>query len=97
MMNKEKRIEAIKQEFTEKRTKKLHRYWELKQQIQACNDVIKELIPELIKSGHARYKAHTNEYWITKDQLEEMPEEQQKQASIFRVNKTIKKIEVDKV
>jgi hypothetical protein len=96
-MNKAKRIETIKQEFTEKRTKKLNRYWELKEQIKACDDVIKELIPDLIKSGHARYKAHTNEYWITKGQLEEMPEEQQKQASIFRVNKTINKIEVDKV
>ena len=68
-MNKEQRVEAIKQEVTIKRTKKLDRY----------------------------HKTYTNEYWITKDQLEEMPEEQQKQASIFRVNKTIKKIEVDKV
>ena len=96
-MNKEQRVEAIKQEFTKKRTKKLNRYHELKAQIKACDDVIKELIPELIKNGHARYKTYTNEYWITKDQLEEMPEKQQKQASIFRVNKTIKKIEVDKV
>ena len=97
MMNKEKRIEAIKQEFTEKRTKKLHRYWELKQQIQACNDVIKELIPELIKSGHARYKAHTNEYWITKEQLKKLPMDLQRGAYLYRVNKTIKTIEVDKV
>ena len=97
MMNKEKRIETIKQEFAEKRTKKLHRYWELKQQIQACNDVIKELIPELVKSGHARYKAHTNEYWITKDQLQKLPVDWQKRAGMFRVEKTIKTIEVDKV
>mgnify|MGYP003123260096 FL=1 len=96
-MNKEKRIEVIQQEFTEKRTKKINRYWELKEQIRACDDVIKELIPELIKSGHARYKPHTNEYWITKNQLEAMTEEQQKQASIYRVNKTIRKIEVDKI
>tara|TARA_Y100000114_G_C11586592_1_gene243686 strand:+ start:170 stop:463 length:294 start_codon:yes stop_codon:yes gene_type:complete len=97
MMNKEKRIEAIKQEFTEKRTKKLHRYWELKQQIQACDDVIKELIPELIKSGHARYTEYDGEYWITKDQLQKLPVDWQKRAGMFRVEKTIKKIEVDKV
>ena len=54
-MNKEQRVEAIKQEFTKKRTKKLNRYHELKAQIKACDDVIKELIPELIKNGHARY------------------------------------------
>lgn len=96
-MNKEKRKEAIRQEFTEKRTKKLNRYWELKEQIKACEDVIKELIPELIESGHARLKSHTSEYWITKKELETMTEKQQKQASIYRVNKTIRKIEVDKI
>ena len=96
-MNKEKRVEAIKQEFTEKRTKKLNRYWELKEQIQACNDVIKELIPELIKSGHARYTDVNGEYWITKDQLQKLPMDLQRSAYLYRVKKTIKKIEVDKV
>ena len=96
-MNIAKRKEAIQKEFTEKRTKKIDRYWELKEQIKAYQAVIDELIPELVESGHAKYNAHTNEYWKTKKELEAMTEEEQRQASIYRVNKTIKRLEVDKI
>ena len=96
-MNIAKRKEAIQKEFTQKRTKKLNRYWELKKLIKAYQEAIDELIPELVESGHAKYNAHTNEYWKTKKELEAMTEEQQKLASIFRVNKTIRRLEVDKV
>jgi len=96
-MNKEKRVEAIKQEFTEKRTKKLNRYHELKEQIKACQEVIDELIPELIKSGHARYTDVNGEYWITNAQLKKLPMDLQRGAYLYRVKKTIKRLEVDKV
>tara|TARA_R100001086_G_scaffold78626_2_gene38163 strand:- start:227 stop:517 length:291 start_codon:yes stop_codon:yes gene_type:complete len=96
-MNKAKRVEAIKQEFTEKRTKKLNRFHELKEQIKACQEVIDELVPQLIKSGHARYIEVNGEYWITKDQLQKLPVDWQKRAGMFRVKKTIKRLEVDKV
>lgn len=96
-MNKAKRVEAIKQEFTKKRTKKLNRYHELKAQIKACQEVLDELIPQLIKSGHARYKNVNGEYWITKEQLKKLPMDLQRGAYLYRVKKTIKKIEVDKV